>query len=142
MEMKKVARTASALLLPALFAWVAIAGSPALAQSQAQGAKADLKDTQGQLVGTAVFSPDPSGVKLQVQVNGFAAAAAGEHGIHIHTTGKCEAAAFTSAGGHFNPNSKKHGLNSPEGRHAGDMPNIAFDAAGNATYETVVEGVT
>jgi Cu-Zn family superoxide dismutase len=142
MGMNRIARTVSALLLPGLFAWVAIAGSPVLAQSQAQGAKADLKDAQGQLVGTAVFSPAPSGVRLQVQVNGFTAAATGEHGIHVHTTGKCEAAAFTSAGGHFNPGGKKHGLNSPEGHHAGDMPNIVFDAAGNANYETVIEGVT
>jgi Cu-Zn family superoxide dismutase len=142
MEMNRITRTLSALLLPGLFAWVVIAGSPVLAQSQAQGAKADLKDAQGQPVGTAVFSPAASGVKLQVQVNGFTAAVAGEHGIHVHTTGKCEAAAFTSAGGHFNPNSKKHGLNSPEGHHAGDIPNIVFDAAGNATYETVIEGVT
>jgi Cu-Zn family superoxide dismutase len=142
MQMNRIARTLSALLLPGLFAWVAIAGNPALAQSQTQGAKADLKDAQGQLVGTAVFSPASSGVKLQVQVNGFTAAAVGEHGIHVHTTGKCDPAAVTSAGGHFNPNGKKHGLNNPEGHHAGDMPNIIFDAAGNATYETVVEGVT
>jgi Cu-Zn family superoxide dismutase len=140
--MNRITRTLSALILPGLFAWVVIGGSPVLAQSQAQGAKADLKDAQGQIVGTAVFSPATSGVKLQVQVNGFTAVAAGEHGIHVHTTGKCEAAAFTSAGGHFNPSGKKHGLSSPEGHHAGDMPNIAFDAAGNATYETVVEGVT
>jgi superoxide dismutase, Cu-Zn family len=140
--MNRIARTLFALLVPVLFAWAAIAVSPALAQSQTQGAKADLKDAQGQLVGTAIFSPAASGVKLQVQVNGFTAAAVGEHGIHVHTTGKCEAPAFTSAGGHFNPDTKKHGLNSPEGHHAGDMPNIIFDSAGNATYETVVDGVT
>ena len=141
MKVNEIARTVSALLLPGLFAWVAIAG-PALAQSQAQGAKADLKDAQGQLVGTAVFSPAPSGVKLQVEVKGFTAATVGEHGIHVHTTGKCEPAAFTSAGGHFNPGGKKHGLNNAEGHHAGDMPNITFDATGNATYEMVIEGIT
>lgn len=140
--MNRITRTLSALLLPVLFAWVVVAANPALARSSTAGAKADLKDAQGQLVGTAVFAPAASGVKLQVQVNGFTAAAVGEHGIHVHTTGKCEAPAFTTAGGHFNPDSKKHGLNSPAGHHAGDMPNIVFDAAGNATYETVIEGVT
>ena len=140
--MKRVTRTLASLILPALFLWVAVAANPALAQSSTAGAKADLKDTQGQAVGTAVFSQDPSGVKLQVQVNGFTAATAGEHGIHVHTTGKCEATGFTSAGGHFNPGSKKHGLNNSEGHHAGDMPNIVFDAAGNATYERVLQGVT
>jgi len=140
--MNRITRTLSALLLPVLFAWVVVAANPALARSSTAGAKADLKDAQGQLVGTAVFAPAASGVKLQVQVNSFTAAAVGEHGIHVHTTGKCEALAFTSAGGHFNLTSKKHGLNSPEGHHSGDMPNIVFDAAGNATYETVIEGVT
>lgn len=139
--MNRISRTLFALLLPVLFAWGATAGNPVLAQSQTQGAKADLKDAQGKVVGSAIFSPATSGVKLQVEVKGFTAAA-GEHGIHIHTTGKCEATAFTSAGGHFNPEGKKHGINSPEGHHAGDMPNITFDAAGNATYETIVDGVT
>ncbi|MEO5950849.1 MAG: superoxide dismutase family protein [Chloroflexia bacterium] len=113
-----------------------------LAQSSTAGAKAELKNAQGQSIGTAIFSPEAGGVKLQVQVRGFAAAAAGEHGIHVHTTGKCEADAFTTAGGHFNPGGKKHGLNSPEGHHAGDMPNITFDASGNAAYEMILDGVT
>jgi Cu-Zn family superoxide dismutase len=132
----------TALLLPVLFTWVAIGSSPALAQSQTQGAKAELKDAQGRNIGTAVFAPGPTGVNLQVQVSGFTTAAPGEHGIHIHAVARCEADAFTSAGGHFNPNTKKHGLNSSEGHHAGDMPNITFDASGNATYQTVVQGIT
>src|SRR4029450_3228237 len=53
MEMYRIARTLYALILPGLFAWVVIGGSPVLAQSQAQGARADLKDAQGQSIGTA-----------------------------------------------------------------------------------------
>jgi Cu-Zn family superoxide dismutase len=81
-------------------------------------------------------------VKLEVQVQGFATAAAGEHGIHVHAVGKCEPDAFTTAGGHFNPTGKKHGLNSPEGSHAGDMPNMVLDGQGNSTYETTLAGIS
>jgi Cu-Zn family superoxide dismutase len=125
-----------------MFAWAALAGNPDLTQMQTQGAKADIKNAQGQVVGTALVWPSASGVKLEVKAQSFAAAAVGEHGIHVHTTGKCEADAFTTAGGHFNPGGAKHGLSNPEGFHAGDLYNISFDGAGNATYETVIEGVT
>jgi Cu-Zn family superoxide dismutase len=52
----------------------------------------------------------------------------GEHAAHIHAAAKCEGPAFTSAGGHFNPEMKMHGLDSENGPHAGDMAN--FTVAG------------
>jgi superoxide dismutase, Cu-Zn family len=55
----------------------------------------------------------------------------GTHGIHIHTVGKCEGRAFTSAGAHFNPTSKKHGKDNSEGPHGGDLLNIEVAAEGN-----------
>jgi len=55
----------------------------------------------------------------------------GDHAIHIHQNPACEAP-FTSAGGHFNPDNKKHGLDNPDGPHAGDMPNFTVDAKGKA----------
>jgi Cu-Zn family superoxide dismutase len=57
---------------------------------------------------------------------------AGEHAIHIHQKAMCEAPDFKSAGGHFNPAGKKHGLQNPEGHHAGDMPNFTVKANGTA----------
>ncbi|MEO8287418.1 MAG: superoxide dismutase family protein [Chloroflexota bacterium] len=136
-------RIAAALLLPVMIAGVAFAASPAQADTTTiQGAKAELRNAQGQPVGTAIFSPVPQGLKLQVNVQGFIETAPGDHGIHVHAVGKCEAPSFTTAGGHFNPDAKKHGLNSPEGHHAGDMPNIIIDAAGNSTYETVLTNLT
>ena len=139
--MKRQVRIAAAFVVPVLLAGAFLSGSPALAQTPAQGARAEIKDAQGNMVGTAVFSPSASGVKLEVQVQGFAAAV-GEHGIHVHAVGKCEPDAFTTAGGHFNPTGKKHGLNSPEGSHAGDMPNLALDGRGNSTYETTLAGIS
>jgi Cu-Zn family superoxide dismutase len=54
----------------------------------------------------------------------------GEHAIHIHQNAKCEAPDFKSAGGHFNPDAKHHGMENPEGHHAGDMKNITIGQDG------------
>ncbi len=141
--MKGTTRVLAALIAPALLAWTVFATGPLFAQSEVNGATAALKDAQGQTVGSATLIGNGSGgVKVQVSLNGFTTAAAGEHGIHIHAVGMCEAPAFTTAGGHFNPGSKKHGLNSPEGHHAGDMPNLNLNADGTATYETTVSDIT
>ena len=56
----------------------------------------------------------------------------GKHGIHIHAVGKCEGPAFTTAGGHLNPDAKKHGKENPEGPHAGDLLNLEVKADGTA----------
>ena len=44
--------------------------------------------------------------------------------------------AFTTAGGHLNPDSKQHGLENPMGAHQGDLPEIivAADGTGHATF--------
>jgi superoxide dismutase, Cu-Zn family len=124
------------LVLAPLLAAPVYAAAPAAAQGTTAGATAELRDAQGQLVGQAVLRPGAAGgVQVQVVIHGFAAAAPGAHGIHVHAVGRCEPPAFTTASGHFNPAGKQHGLNNPQGHHAGDMPNIVFDAAGNATYE-------
>ena len=52
--------------------------------------------------------------------------------MHIHETGACTPPDFTSAGGHFNPASKRHGLLNPEGPHAGDLPNLLVREDGSA----------
>ena len=136
-------RTIAMLLAPALLAWTALATLPVLAaETGTVGASAEIKNARGEVVGSATLLPSSTGARMQVQVKGFTDAKAGEHGIHIHTVGSCAAADFASAGGHFNPTGKKHGLNNPEGHHAGDLNNISFDAAGNATYEAAVEGIT
>jgi Cu-Zn family superoxide dismutase len=122
---------------------MAFAAAPIQAQSAANGASAELKDGTGQVVGSAALvSNGAGGVKLQVTVRNFASAASGEHGIHIHAVGVCEAPQFTTAGGHFNPNGKKHGLNSSEGAHAGDLPNLMLGADGSATYEANVAALS
>jgi len=88
-----------------------------------------LKDADGKDVGTAKISGKGPGVKIALDVKGLAP---GEHAVHIHQAAKCEGPKFTTAGGHFNPDMKHHGLENPEGPHAGDMKNFTVKADGTA----------
>jgi superoxide dismutase, Cu-Zn family len=108
--------------------------SPAAAQS----ASATLKNADGKDVGSVMLTQTPAGVLLNLSVKGLPA---GEHAFHIHAVGKCEPP-FTTAGGHFNPTNKKHGMMAAEGHHAGDMPNLHISASGELTVEVVNADIT
>lgn len=117
---------------------VLCAGVFASLPAQAQTAKAALKDQAGKDVGTVQLVETPHGVLLKLALKG---SVPGEHAFHIHAVGKCEAP-FTSAGGHFNPAGKKHGLAVAEGAHAGDMPNLHIPASGDLMVEILNGMVT
>ncbi len=102
-------------------------------------AKAVLVNTQGQKVGEAIFIETPQGVKIALQVENLPP---GLHACHIHDKGVCSTPDFISAGGHFNPFGKKHGLKNPQGPHAGDLPNLSVGADGRGVLETVAALVT
>jgi Cu-Zn family superoxide dismutase len=140
--MKSIYRVCIGMMGAALLAWAGLTSLPVLAQTTTNGATAEIKDAQGNVVGAATLTEGTGGVKLQVQVRGFSAAANGEHGVHIHAVGTCEAPGFTTAGGHFNPAAKKHGLNSAEGAHGGDLPNLNIAADGSGTYEAGTDRIT
>ena len=105
---------------------------------QAQTAKATLKDQAGKEVGMVQLVETPHGVLVKLALKG---AVPGEHAFHIHAVGKCEPP-FTTAGGHFNPASKKHGLAVAEGAHAGDMPNLHIPASGDLMVEILNGAIT
>jgi|SRR6516164_3263024 len=112
------------VFLPALL-W----SSLAFGQRSAKSAQADIVNGQVQNIGTAKILPAKKGVKIEVNVSQLPP---GKHGIHIHAVGKCEGPAFTTAGGHLNPDAKKHGKENPEGPHAGDLLNLEVKADGTA----------
>jgi Cu-Zn family superoxide dismutase len=109
------------------------------AQSAAQSAHADIVNAQGQKIGTARILQADHGVRIDVQVSQLPP---GPHGIHVHSVGKCEGPAFTSAGAHLNPTSKKHGKDNPEGPHAGDLLNIQVKASGDSKASLLDPNVT
>ncbi|MFN7983125.1 MAG: superoxide dismutase family protein [Vicinamibacterales bacterium] len=117
-----------------------VAGLALSASLAAQGpVKVEMKDAQGQSIGTASLSAMPGMVHIQLDLKGLKP---GQHALHVHATPKCEGPAFTSAGGHFNPAGKKHGLKSPDGPHAGDMENFTVAADGTAKGMVMAHGIT
>lgn len=116
---------------------VLLAACGARSSVPAPGARAELIDTNGRTVASALLYQQTDGVLIRADVKSMPA---GVHGFHIHTTGSCEPP-FQSAGGHLNPTNKKHGQNNPEGAHAGDLPNVTVAADGTARAEIVARGV-
>jgi Cu-Zn family superoxide dismutase len=110
------------------------------ATSEAQNqARADIKDAGGKSIGTASLRETKDGVLITADIK---ALSQGLHAVHIHSVGKCEGPAFTSAGGHFNPLNKKHGLKNPDGPHAGDLPDLYVNKDGVGRYAALMESIS
>jgi superoxide dismutase, Cu-Zn family len=135
---------ASRSILPVITALLLACSSPTRAAPATDGGQdapsvtTVLKDRQGRSVGKVTVTETPHGLLLRGGVEGLAP---GTHAIHFHEAGKCEAP-FTSAGAHFNPSQKAHGMLSPTGPHAGDLPNLVVPASGKLDFELFAPGLT
>lgn len=129
--MMKTAGIASSALLLGACAWPG---------SGAPGASATLSPASGsQVRGNITFTQaGQNRVRVSGEITGHTP---GPKGFHIHEKGDCSAPDAMSAGGHFNPAKAKHGA-TPVAGHAGDMGNVAFNSAGTATINMVLEGIS
>ncbi|BEU99022.1 superoxide dismutase family protein [Novosphingobium olei] len=98
---------------------------------------ADMFDASGKSIGTARLTERGGSVMLTLDASNLAP---GEHGLHLHAVGKCEAPGFTSAGPHLNPTSRAHGMHNPAGAHLGDLPNLMVGSAGTGTATATLQG--
>lgn len=98
-----------------------------------------LNNADGDKMGTATLEEKAEGLSVGLDLKGLEP---GPHAIHFHNSGKCEPPDFESAGDHYNPDDKDHGLLNPEGSHAGDLPNIIADTDGTVLVELMAPGVT
>ena len=89
------------------------------------------------LSGKAVLTETEGGVHVLLTLEGLEP---GEHGAHVHEKGDCSAADGASAGGHFNPQSKDHGLPGAEKRHLGDLGNITVAKDGKGSLDITAPG--
>ncbi|HET7730449.1 MAG TPA: superoxide dismutase family protein [Usitatibacter sp.] len=126
--------------------WVALAAAGCAAPSSqspsAPGATATarLEPTKGNsTAGTVSFAQRGGKVLVTANVSGLKPNA--EHGFHVHEKGDCSSGDGMSAGGHFNPAGKPHGMHTAPERHVGDMPNLRADASGNAKASFEVSGM-
>lgn len=98
-----------------------------------------MMNKQGKSVGTVKVVQLAQGVLFVTHLKNLPP---GGHAFHIHSKAACTPPKFQSAGGHYSPAGGKHGLDNPEGFHAGDLPNIHVTTDGTAVTEIFVRRFT
>lgn len=110
--------------------------------ADARLAHAQIKDANGNTLGTISLFQDRGKVSVAGRLTGLAA---GFHGFHVHSVGVCDPQAtdptgavvpFASAGPHLNPAGTGHGT------HAGDLPLLYVAADGTTITTTATDRLT
>ena len=104
---------------------------------QAHSVAAAVRDASGMTMARATVAELGDSIRVRVEAMGMAP---GAYGAHVHTTGRCDAPGFTTAGPHWNPTGQQHGKNNPQGMHKGDLPNLAVGTDGRGSFEVIIPG--
>jgi superoxide dismutase, Cu-Zn family len=118
---------------PMIFVTIAFAAAAAaplagcVTDEPTGGAPMALVNASGQSIGSVRAWQTAGGVSFRLAASGLPH---GVHAIHVHAVGRCDPPDFASAGPHWNPAGRKHGMNNPAGPHAGDLPNVTVAANG------------
>jgi Cu-Zn family superoxide dismutase len=96
----------------------------------------DMRDADNRDLGALTINEMGTGLEITGTLRNLTP---GMHGIHLHAVGQC-AAPFTSAGGHWNPLQRQHGIDNPQGPHFGDLQNIRVDGRGTAVVRVTAPG--
>lgn len=78
--------------------------------------RASLVGADNAQYGEVIVAEGDGGLIVNIDAEGMQP---GQHGVHIHSIGKCEGPDFKSAGSHWNPEEKAHGFDNPDGAHMG-----------------------
>ena len=100
---------------------------------------APMRDRDGKDLGTLTLTDADQGISVAGRVTGLPP---GEHGIHLHTVGRCDPPGFDSAGDHWNPTNRKHGTGSAGGPHLGDLPNLTVGQDRSVAVQSTTPGGT
>lgn len=111
---------------------MAMAGAGATATVQMQG-------PAGRDLGTLTLTQTGGGIAISGRLTGLAP---GEHGFHVHTAGKCDGPSFETAGPHWNPTNRGHGVNNPAGPHFGDLTNLMVGEDSSVTVQATTPAGT
>lgn len=114
--------------------------SGAWAQSTPKAVEVHMETAAGADGGTIWLEQERNDVKVYAKLKNLNP---GNHAIHVHQSPHCDAPEFKTAGAHFNPSSKQHGFQNPQGHHAGDLPiNLAVSDAGNVNKNFTTKDIT
>jgi Cu-Zn family superoxide dismutase len=109
--------------------------SPAIDAAFKKGFKSPIVDREGKRIGSAVGTVGQDGLVVSFEVSGLAP---GDHGIHLHSTGRCDPPSFASAGPHWDVSGKQHGHDNPQGAHDGDWGNLTIFPTGKGSTDRLI----